>query len=319
MYADLNTISIFVAVAQARSFRVAADRLGITRSAVSQAVRRLEDALGIALLHRTTRSVGLTEAGATFLSRVAPALAELEGAAESAADKQRRPTGLLRLAVSSIAECVLSGDMLAAFGDVYPEVRLDILVTDEEIDIVAQGFDAGVRLGEVIEQDMVAIPLSGPQRQVVVAAPAYLERYGTPAHPRDLPAHRCIGWRPAPTVSPYRWEFGEDGRDFDVAVAPEFTTNDMALMVRMSCSGAGLTFGMADTFRPWIERGELVSVLDGYCPAFPGFFLFYPNRRNLAPKLRVLVDHARAWRRRDGAGRRRGDVRPPSKSTGGPD
>ena len=293
MSLDLNTVSIFIAVAEARSFRAAADRLGITRSAASQAVRRLEDGLGAALLHRTTRSVSLTETGQAFLSRAAAAIGELNSAAEAVVDGHGRPSGLLRLAVSSIAESVLSSDLLTEFGDAYPDVRLDILVTDEEIDIVEHGFDAGVRLGEVIEQDMIAVPVSGPQRQMVVAAPSYIERHGSPAHPRELTAHRCIGWRPAPGVSPYRWEFGEDGREFDVAVDPEVTTNDMALMIRMACAGAGLTFGMAETFRPFVSRGELVSVLDGFCPEFPGFYLFYPTRQNLAPKLRALVDHVR--------------------------
>jgi len=294
---DLNTIAIFAEVARARSFRAAGDRLGLTRSAISQGVRRLEDALGTALLHRTTRSVNLTEAGEVFLSRVAPALAEMTGAAEEAVDRRSRPTGLLRLAVSSIAESILAGDMLTAFRSACPDVRLDILVTDEDFDIVAQGFDAGVRLGEVIEQDMIAVPVSGSQRQMVVAAPSYLDRHGTPAHPRELPAHRCIGWRPAPGVSPYRWEFAEDGRDFHVDVEPEITTNDMALMIRMACAGAGLTFGMADSFRPTVQGRALISVLDAYCPAFAGFFLFYPNRQNLAPKLRALIDHVRQWRR----------------------
>lgn len=296
MLPDLNAVAVFAAVARARGFRAAGDRLGLTRSAVSQAVRRLEDQLGTALLTRTTRSVNLTEAGTAFLSRVAPALAEMEEAAAQAADRSSRPGGLLRLAVSSIAEGFLSGEMLAAFRDSYPEVRLDVLVTDEELNIVAHGFDAGVRLGEVIEQDMIAVPVSGPQRQLVVAAPAYLDRHGAPAHPRDLPAHRCIGWRPAPDMPPYRWEFAEDGREFDVDVAPEVTTNDMALMIRLACGGAGLTFGMADSFRPWLAQGSLTPVLEGYCPAFGGFYLFYPNRQNLAPKLRALIDHARAWR-----------------------
>jgi DNA-binding transcriptional LysR family regulator len=295
MSLDLNAVALFAAVARARSFRAAGDQLGVTRSAVSQAVRRLEAALGTALLRRTTRSVSLTEAGEAFLARVAPALAELEGAAETAADQRARPSGLLRLAVSSIAESFLSGEMLAAFREAYPEVRLDISVTDAPLDIVAHGFDAGVRLGEVIEQDMIAVPVSPPQRQLVVGAPSYFARAGTPAHPRDLPEHRCIGWRPSPEVTPYRWEFAEDGRDFDVAVAPEVTTNDMTLMIRMACAGAGLTFGMAETFREPIARGALVPVLEAFSPEFPGFYLFYPSRQHMAPKLRALIEHAGRW------------------------
>ncbi len=297
MNLDLNSIATFVAVAEARSFRAAGDKLGVTRSAVSQSMRRLEAELGIALLQRTTRSVSLTEAGERFLAEVGPALAGIGAAATSVADRAERPSGLLRLAVSSIAEAFISGLLLAAFREAHPAVRLDVTVTDEEFDIVAEGYDAGVRLGEVIEQDMVAIPASGRQRQLVVAAPAYLERFGVPGHPGELAGHRCIGWRPAPGVVPYRWEFAEGDREFDVAVEPEVTTNDMGLMIRTACAGAGLTFGMAESFAPWIARGELVPVLEDYCPSFPGFFLYFPNRRNLAPKLRALVDHMKAWRR----------------------
>jgi DNA-binding transcriptional LysR family regulator len=296
MRADLNAIAVLVAAAEARSFRVAADRLGVTRSAVSQVIRKLENELGIALLQRTTRSVSPTEAGERFLAAVAPALAEMQAAVAAAGDREDRPSGLLRLAVSSIAESFLSGPLLASFAEAHPGLRLDVLVTDEEFDIVAGGYDAGVRLGEVIERDMIAVPVSGRQRQMVVAAPAYLARCGAPAHPRDLPAHRCIGWRPAPGVAPYRWEFAEDGREFDVAVEPEVTTNDMWLMIRTACAGAGLTFGMEETFRPWIARGELVPLLGEYCPDFPGFSLYFPSRRNLAPKLRALVNHVRSQR-----------------------
>src|SRR5690606_24761213 len=129
------------------------------------------------------------------------------------------------------------------------------------------------------------------QRQLAVATPAYLARHGRPAHPRDLAAHRCIGWRRAPGLVPYRWEFEEDSRAFDVAVEPQVTTNDMWLMVRMACAGGGITFGMEETFRPYLERGELVPLLEEFLPSFPGFFLYFPSRRNLAPKLRALVSH----------------------------
>jgi DNA-binding transcriptional LysR family regulator len=293
MITDLNLVAVFIAVADAKSFRGAAERLGVTRSAVSQAVRRMEDRIGVALVQRTTRSVSLTEAGLRLHQRVAPALAEVEQAINGARDRDAQPTGQLRLAVSSIAERFICGPLLADFTQANPGVQVDVTVTDEEFDIVAEGYDAGVRLGEVIEQDMVAVPVSGEQRQLVVAAPAYLERFGTPSHPRELPQHCCIGWRPAPHVAPYRWEFAKDGREFDVAVEPRITTNDMWVMVRTACAGGGLTFGMEDTFRPYIERGELVPVLENYCPFFRGFFLYFPDRRNLPPKLRALIDHVR--------------------------
>lgn len=293
MNLDLSGIVVFLAVAEARSFRAAAERLGVTRSAVSQAIRRMEDRLGVALIHRTTRSVSLTEAGERLQQRVAPALAEVEIALDATRDRDVAPTGLLRLAVSSIAERFLSGPLLASFGHAHPGVQLDVTVTDEEFDIVAEGYDAGIRLGEVIEQDMIAVPVSGDQRQMVVAAPSYVERFGAPSHPAELSTHRCIGWRPSPEVAPYRWEFEENGREFDVAVNPRITTNDMWVMVRTACAGGGLTFGMEETFRPYLKRGELVPLLEKYCPPFPGFFLYFADRRNLAPKLRALIDHVR--------------------------
>ena len=296
MAVDLTGIAVFLAVAEMRSFRAAAEHLGVTRPAVSQAIRRLEDRLGVALVQRTTRSVGLTEAGEQLFQRVAPAIAEVGLALDAAADRELAPSGLLRLAVSSIAERFISGPLLAGFADAYPAVEIDVTVTDEEFDIVAEGFDAGVRLGEVIDQDMIAVPVSGEQRQTVVAAPAYIDRFGKPSHPSELVQHRCIGWRPAPQTAPYRWEFGEGGREYDVAVNPEITTNDMWLMIRTACAGGGITFGMEETFRPYIASGQLVPLLEDYCPPFAGFFLYFPNRRNLAPKLRALVDHVKRWR-----------------------
>lgn len=294
---DLNALAIFALVAELCSFRAAADRLGVTRSAVSQAMARLEAEFGIALLQRTTRSVALTEAGARLQASLAPALTDIRLAVEQAGDLKGEPRGRLRLAVSSIAEEFLSGPVLAGFAAACPRVQLDVTVTDEEFDIVAEGYDAGVRLGEVIAQDMIAVPVSAEQRQAVVCAPSYLEAHAAPSHPRDLPGHRCIGWRPGPLVKPYRWEFGEDGRDFAVDVAPEITTNDMKLMIAMAVAGAGITFGPEESFRREIEAGTLVAILREFCPPFAGFFLYYPSRRHLAPKLRALIDHLRESRR----------------------
>jgi len=292
---DLNLLRMFLAVAEASSFRAAADALGVTRSAVSQGIRRLEDGLGVALVQRSTRSVRLTEAGARLHRQVAMPLRTVGAALEDVVD-DGPPRGLLRVTATSIAERFLSGPLVAAFAEAYPGITLDVTVSDDESDIVAAGFDAGVRLGEVIEQDMVAVPLTGPQRQVAVAAPAYLEKHGAPGHPRDLVHHRCIGWRPAPGVAPYRWEFAEDGRDFDVAVNPQVTSNDMLLMLRTALAGGGITFGIEETFRPWLDSGRLVSLLADYLPPFQGFYLYYPSRHNQPPKLRALIEHVRAFR-----------------------
>ncbi|MCR6664090.1 MAG: LysR family transcriptional regulator [Luteimonas sp.] len=294
MAPDLNLLRVFHTVAEAGNFRAAADRLGVTRSAVSQAIRKLEDGLGIALVQRSTRSVRLTEAGMRLHEQVAGPLSMIGAALEDTLD-DGPPRGLLRVAVTSIAEPFLSGPLVATFAEAYPGITLDVTVTDDVFDIVAAGFDAGVRLGEVIEQDMIAVPVGGLQREIAVASPAYLERHGVPAHPRELVPHRCIGWRPGPDVAPWRWEFVEDGHAFSVAVDPQITTNDLQLMLRTALAGGGITFGPEECFRPWIASGELVPLLRHYLPPFPGFFLYFPNRHNPPPKLRALVEHVRAF------------------------
>jgi len=299
MQPDLNALAVFALVAEERNFRAAAVRLGVTRSAVSQTIRRLEESLGIALVLRTTRSVSLTEAGERLHARIAPAVAEMLAAMEGVDVLKGRPRGRLRLAVSSIAERFLAGPLLAGFIRQYPEVELDITVTDEEFDIVAEGYDAGVRLGEVIAQDMIAVPVAGRERQMAVCAPSYRDRFGIPSHPAELASHACIGWRPSPKSAPYRWEFAEGGKEFSVAVPPTVTTNDMALMIKLAVAGAGITFGMEESFRPAIGRGELVPILEDYCPYFAGIYLYYPSRRNTAPKLRALIEHVQRSGRDD--------------------
>jgi DNA-binding transcriptional LysR family regulator len=298
MKVDLNLLSVFATVAETGNFRAAAERLWVTRSAVSQSVQRLEAALAQPLFQRTTRSVRLTDTGERLLQSIAAPLAEISAALETAAEAAGEPRGRLRVAATSIAERFLSGPMIASFIEAHPGITLDVTVTDEEFDIVAASFDAGVRLGEVIERDMVAVPLTGDQRQVAVAAPGYLARHGVPQHPHELAGHRCIGWRPRPETAPYRWEFERDGKAFDVAVDPQVTTNDMLLMIRTALSGGGITFGMEETFLPYLARGELRTVLDEWLPPFAGFFLYFPSRRTVSPKLRALIDHVRAHRER---------------------
>ncbi|MDX7021090.1 LysR family transcriptional regulator [Enterobacter cloacae] len=296
MKIDLNLLPVFIAVAEEHSFSKAAARLGVTRSAVSQGIRRLEDAFGTMLVMRTTRSVNLTEAGERLHKSLSLPVAGIEAAFDDMASDDM-PRGLLRIAVTSIAEEFLSGPLIASFAAANPAVTLDIVVTDEEFDIVAAGYDAGVRLGEVIEKDMIAIPLTGKQREMVVASPSYLAANGIPVHPRELIHHRCIGWRPAPDVAPYRWPFEENGKAFDLAIEPQITTNDLRLMLRLALAGGGITLATQETFRPYIEGGQLVSLLDDFLPLFPGFYLYFPQRRNIAPKLRALIDHVREWRK----------------------
>ncbi|MBG0524401.1 LysR family transcriptional regulator [Enterobacter cloacae] len=295
MKIDLNLLPVFIAVAEEHSFSKAAARLGVTRSAVSQGIRRLEDTFGTMLVMRTTRSVNLTEAGERLHKSLSLPVAGIEAAFDDMASDDM-PRGLLRIAVTSIAEEFLSGPLIASFAAANPAVTLDIVVTDEEFDIVAAGYDAGVRLGEVIEKDMIAIPLTGKQREMVVASPSYLAANGIPVHPRELMHHRCIGWRPAPDVAPYRWPFEENGKAFDLAIEPQITTNDLRLMLRLALAGGGITLATQETFRPYIEGGQLVSLLDDFLPHFPGFYLYFPQRRNIAPKLRALIDHVREWR-----------------------
>lgn len=295
MQIDMNLLPLFVAVAEEDNLRAAADRLGVTRSAVSQGVRRLEDAFGTTLVTRTTRSVRLTEAGERLREALSQPLSDIASALDRVAAEDE-PRGLLRIAVTSIAERFLSGPLIASFAEAHPKVTIDVTVTDEELDIVAAGFDAGVRLGEVIEQDMIAVPLTGDQREMAVAAPSYLAAHGAPVHPRELVHHRCIGWRRAPNVAPYRWEFEENGIPFDVAVEPQITTNDLRFMLRSALCGAGITFATEETFRPFVKGGQLVPLLEDFLPPFPGFFLYFPQRRNMAPKMRALIEHVRRWR-----------------------
>ena len=292
MIVDLNLLPVFLAVAQEPNFRAAADRLGVTRSAVSQGIKRLEDMIGLSLVSRTTRSVRLTEAGAKLYDLLSQPWTDITTGLEQLAS-EREPKGVLRLAVTSIAEPFLSGTLIGGFAAAYPQVTIDVTVTDDEFDIVAQGFDAGVRLGQVIEQDMIAVRIGGDQREAVVASPGYIAEHGVPEHPRDLIRHRCIGWRPAPNQAPYRWEFEEDGTPFAVSVEPQITTNDLRFMISSALNGAGITFAMQQTFEPYIASGRLVGLLNDYLPRFPGFFLYFPQRRNMAPKLRALVDHIR--------------------------
>jgi DNA-binding transcriptional LysR family regulator len=296
---DLGGIAVFVAVAEKEGFRAAGRHLGVSGSAVSQAISQLEERLGIALFNRTTRSVRLTEAGERLYRSVRPALAEMQTALHGVRDLGEEPRGTLRLNVSGAANHFLSGPVLGGFLRLYPDVSLELVVSDDPADIVAEGYDAAVRLGEVIDQDMITVPVSGAMRLVVVGAPSYFAKHPKPEHPRDLVGHTCLNWRPRPEVAPYRWEFSEDGHDFAVAVEARVLTNHPAINIRLAVEGIGLALGREDRVGPHVERGELEFVLEEYCTPYPGFYLYYPQRRQASPPLRALIDYLLEIRRND--------------------
>ena len=304
MTEDLNGMAVFVAVAEAKGFTAAARQLGVSASAVSQSVRKLEAQLGLTLLQRSTRSLRLTEAGEQLYSTVAPALAHVRSAVAALGAMSSEPRGTVRLHVSTGAVDFLRGRLVSDFLAATPHVRLAVEVNDEPVDIVADGYDAGIEIGEVIDRDMIAVPVSGDLELAIVGAPSYFARHPAPKHPRDLTDHTCINWHRSPDDPPYRWEFTEKGRDFSVAVDSRVVSTDTGFNLRLAAAGVGLAVTYVDMAREWVERGELLRVLAAYCPPFPGCFLYYPQRRHTSPALRALIDHLRGLRQA-GRGRRR--------------
>lgn len=295
---SLAGLSLFVIVAEKRSFTAAAAALRVTPSAVSQGITSLETRLGVRLLQRTTRSVGLTEAGSRFLARLKPALDEVRTSFEALDDLRDRPAGTLRLDVPRVASTRFLEPRLAEFMTAYPEINLEISVNDSLTNIVREGFDAGIRLGESLEREMVAVRISGDERVAVVGAPSYFAARGKPKHPRDLHAHDCINYRRLSGGDVYRWELTEDGKDFEISVRGRVTCNDAQLMTRAALDGLGIAHTLESIVKKEIDEGRLVRVLAEYCPPFPGYFLYYPSRAHVAPKLKALVDFLRVDTRR---------------------
>jgi DNA-binding transcriptional LysR family regulator len=291
---DLSGLSVLLLVAEKRSFTAAAAELRVTPSAISQTISALEQRLGVRLLQRTTRNVGVTEAGARLLARLKPAMAEVRASFEALDELRDRPAGTLRLNVPHIGSKYVLEPILAAFLAAYPEIRIDVAAEDGFVDIVAEGFDAGIRLGETVDRGMIGVRISEDHRVAVVGSPAYFSVRGKPKHPRDLVAHECINYRARSSGQVYRWEFTEKGKDFDIAVDGRLVCNEVDLMVRAAVDGIGLAHAIEATVRTEIDDGRLVRVLDAFCPPFPGFFLYYPSRAHIPPKLRVFIDFLRA-------------------------
>jgi DNA-binding transcriptional LysR family regulator len=288
----LDGIEAFLSVARHKSFRRAAVDLGVTPSAISQAVRRLEARIGTALFQRTTRSVGLTEAGERFLARVKPAFNELVAASEAARELGKRPSGLLRLAVPRAVVPILLEPLIASFCKAFPEVEVEVAASEELIDLASHGFDAGIRLGQFIATDMVAVRLTPSFPLVVVASPAYLRKHKAPRKIRDLHQHACLRMRRSSgAIAP--WSFVEGNKTIEAVVAGPLIANNYPTLLGSAIEGMGLTQVPEPVAAAAIRSGKLSRVLDAFAPTAPGVFLYYSNRQRMSPKLRAFIDHVK--------------------------
>ena len=289
---DLNVLSGFLAVAEERSFTKAAKRLNVSQSALSHAVRGLEEEIGVRLLARTTRSVAPTDAGEELLRSLRPALTDIRAALGKVSGRRDKPSGRVRLVVSPLAAGTVLGPKLGAFARKYPDVVLDITTDESRVDLVAGGYDAGIHYGEFIEQDMVAVRVSPDHRPAIVGSPGYFESHPRPKAPRDLLQHRCINFR-HDRDEIYRWEFDKGKRPVTVAVNGPLIVDDVELVVRAALDGVGLAYMTEDRAAPHLDGGALVRVLEPWCQPFPGFFLYYPSRRQQPAALSALIETLR--------------------------
>ncbi|WP_245319322.1 LysR family transcriptional regulator [Consotaella salsifontis] len=295
---DFAQIRAFLAVAETLNFSRAAERLGVTPSALSQTIRAFEAEVGQQMFQRTTRSVVLTEAGLHLRGRMEPAVAEMAAALTQARSKGG-PRGTVRIvAFRSAAERFLL-PILPDLRRDLPDVTLDITLDDAVGDPVADGFDIAIRIGEVIAQDMIAVPLGADLRQIAVAAPAYLSRHGVPGHPRDLLAHDCICWRWPGQPHPFPWEFFEDGRWFSITPSGGLIVNDKTMAQRAALDGLGIAFSIEDTVRDHIAAGSLIPLLQRWSAPFAGFHLTYPRQRHMPAATRAVIDKIRLGVRKD--------------------
>ncbi|WP_442808354.1 LysR substrate-binding domain-containing protein [Trinickia soli] len=294
--AQLPALVAFANVARHGSFTRAAAESGVSASALSQSIRALEAQLNVRLFNRTTRRVALTEAGSQFLEHVRPALSMLDAAYEALDEARGEATGTLRINLPRIASDLLVMPNLAEFTRRYPRVVVELTLDEGLSDLVAGGFDAGIRLGERLARDMVAMPLSGPLRIAVAGSPSYFAHYPKPVTPDDLARHNCLRYRFATSRGIYRWEFAEPGasqRVFEVETSGAFVTNDLRTMVAAAEQGVGLLHVIEDYVRAQLDDGRLIRVLDDWALTFDGFSLYMPSRVQMPSKLRVFVDFLR--------------------------
>lgn len=289
---ELSVLAAFLRVAEERSFTRAATTLGVSPSALSHAIRGLEERFGVRLLARTTRSVAPTEAGQQLVTRLGPALGDIRVALDLLTGLRDRPAGRLRLVVSALAAKTVLAPKLGQFARDYPDVILDIATEEARVDLVARGYDAGIHLGEFIERDMVTVRVSPDRRPAIVGSPSYFATHPKPTTPRDLTSHRCINYRHG-SIGVYRWELDKGKQSLKVAVQGPLIVDDVELIVRAAIDGVGLGFMAEETAAPHLASGALVRVLEDWCPPYPGFFLYYPSRRQLPAALSALIETLR--------------------------
>ncbi|EPX56561.1 Transcriptional regulator, LysR family [Cystobacter fuscus DSM 2262] len=289
----LPQLQVFLVVARLRSFSGAARELGVSTPAVSQSVRQLEEQLRVVLLTRTTRSVSLTEAGRRLVEGAGPALGQALATLTEVSAQPGETVGRVRLSVPRAAVPSVITPVVPTFRARHPRVEVEVVIEERFVDIVAEGYDAGVRLSEAIERDMVQVRLTDAFRFVVVGAPSYLERHGTPERPEDLLRHECITFRMRSTGALYAWELERGRRNWRVPVRGGVVTNDNQLSVSLAEEGLGLAYALEPMVKEQLGSGRLVRVLESYAPTVPGFFLYFPSRAQRSPALRLFVDAAR--------------------------
>jgi DNA-binding transcriptional LysR family regulator len=285
---EFGVLAAFVAVAEERSFTRAAKRLGVSPSALSHSLRGLEERIGVRLLARTTRSVATTEAGEQLLSRVRPAFGDIHQAFDEVAGLRDRMAGRVRLLLPRSAAMIALVPKLAEFARDYPEVILDVTTDNSRMDLVAAGFDAGIEIGEFIQKDMVAVRVSEDLRAAIVGSPQYFAAHPKPKHPRDLLNHTCINFRQG-SRGTYRWEFDKGKQSLTVAVSGPLIVDDAEIQVRAALDGVGVVWTLEHYSAPFIAAGKLVRVLESWCAPFPGYFLYYPSRRQQPAALTALI------------------------------
>lgn len=290
----LDELQAFAVVAEELSFTRAAARLGVTQSSLSRTLKQLEERLGVRLLARTTRSVGTTEAGERLLRSLRPALQDIDRSLTALGELRSKPSGPLRITTPRHPALAVVRPVLKRFLSEHPDIELEVTVEDALVDLVAARYDAGIRLGERIERDMIAVRISGDIRMAVVGSPAYFANRPPPQSPRDLAEHLCINYRESSSGGLYAWEFDDHGQALSVRVSGPLVSNDTDVLVSAAIDGIGLSYVFEGQVEADLKAGRLVRVLAKYCDRFPGFFLYYPSRRQAPPALTALVSALRA-------------------------